>query len=351
MVPKVSIIVPIYNMEKYIHRCLDSILVQSLKEIELILVNDGSTDTSKFILNEYEERDGRVKVLHKKNGGVSSARNAGIEIATGEFVGFVDPDDWIESTMYKDMYEAAMQERADVVMCSYVREFGTHSKIKDYYLPRKVSYEKEEVYKHIQRKLIGPLEKELARPELLDAWGTVWSKLYKNEIIQKYALRFQDLEKIGTNEDSLFNIQFLKYTSKFIFLNQPFYHYWRENENSITSTYKPDLLEKWFYLYQLMAEGTNDDPEYQTALKNRICLNTLGLGLNVIGKDNPQSMMKKILIIKDSLEDYRVRNAFKQFELTHFPIVWKLFYFLAKKRHAAGVYSLLIAINFLRKVR
>ncbi len=102
MKPKISIIVPIYNVEKYLRRCLDSLLIQYFKDIEIIAINDGSTDLSLQILNEYAIKDDRLKIIDQSNGGVSSARNAGIDAASGEYIGFVDPDDWVDKEMYEN---------------------------------------------------------------------------------------------------------------------------------------------------------------------------------------------------------------------------------------------------------
>src|SRR4051812_9727086 len=132
MKPKISIIVPVYNVEKYLSRCLDSLLTQTLTDIEVIAINDGSTDSSLNILINYREMDNRLKIIDQLNGGVSSARNAGIKAANGNYIGFVDPDDWIDNEMYENLYQMVQTEQADIVMCSYIREFGTHSKAKDF---------------------------------------------------------------------------------------------------------------------------------------------------------------------------------------------------------------------------
>ena len=114
---KISIIVPVYNVEKYIKRCLDSIIAQTFEDIEIILVDDGSTDSSGIICDEYSKVDTRVRVIHKKNGGLSSARNAGIEAARGEFLGFIDSDDYISSDMFEVLYRNMVRERADLSIC------------------------------------------------------------------------------------------------------------------------------------------------------------------------------------------------------------------------------------------
>ncbi|MFK9089939.1 glycosyltransferase family 2 protein [Bacillus salipaludis] len=120
MNPKISIIVPVYNVEPYIHKCIDSILKQTFEDFELILVDDGSPDNCGKICDEYSKLDNRIKVLHKENGGVSSARNAGIRTAKGEYIGFVDSDDFIHQRMYELLYSYGIKHTADVVLCDYL---------------------------------------------------------------------------------------------------------------------------------------------------------------------------------------------------------------------------------------
>ncbi|MEH7416923.1 glycosyltransferase [Neobacillus drentensis] len=353
MRPKVSIIVPIYNMEMYLSRCLESLLAQTLYNIEIIVINDGSNDLSIKILREFELKDARIKVIDRPNDGVSSARNEGIRIATGEYIGFVDPDDWINPIMYEEMYNNAITENTDIVMCSYIREFGSHSKIKDFNLPNKVRYINEDVKINIMRRLIGPINHEIANPEFLDAWGTVWSKLYRTNLIVENNIKFLDLEKIGTNEDTLFNIEASYYAKSFLFINSPFYHYWRANSTSVTSRFKPKLINQWMYLFGYIEDFLKDknmNNDYYLALNNRICLNTLGLGLNTITKDNDSSGFEKIRRIRMFLKEKRIKHSFKEFDLSQLPIIWRVFYFCAKNRFATGFYFMLICIEFLRKV-
>ncbi|MEH6947949.1 glycosyltransferase [Bacillus sp. JJ634] len=353
MSPKISIIVPIYNVEKYLSRCLDSLLSQTIHDIEIIAVNDESTDSSLKILREYKKLDPRIKSIDKPNGGVSSARNVGISHATGQYIGFVDPDDWVENNMYQSMYQQAIDYDADIVMCSYIREFENHSKEKIFNLPGKVFYQDEELKTTIMRRLVGPLKEEVSNPELLDAWGTVWSKLYRREIIMNNHIRFTDLNEIGTNEDSLFNIEAFYYATSFVFINLPYYHYWRGNETSVTSSYKPNLLNQWFVLYNKISfflKSKEMNEEFYQALNNRICLGTLGLGLNTVSKGNEDSFFKKIKKLNNILNDDRIQRSFEQFELVHFSIAWKAFYFCAKTKSAIAYYCMLVSIEWLRKI-
>ena len=116
--PEISVVVPVYNVEKYLKQCLDSILVQTFSNIEIICVNDGSTDNSRKILEEYKKRDFRIKIVDKKNGGLSSARNAGMKVATGEFYSFIDSDDWIDKTMLEKLYENITALNTDISICA-----------------------------------------------------------------------------------------------------------------------------------------------------------------------------------------------------------------------------------------
>ncbi len=121
MKPEISIIVPVYNVEDYLGRCLDSILNQSFKDIEIIVVNDGSTDNSGIICDNYSKKNSIIKVIHKKNGGLSSARNRGLEVAQGKYIGFVDSDDWIDKYMYEKLYNLCEDRNADIGICNFFR--------------------------------------------------------------------------------------------------------------------------------------------------------------------------------------------------------------------------------------
>ncbi|WP_226645632.1 glycosyltransferase family 2 protein [Mesobacillus subterraneus] len=138
MEPKLSIIVPIYNLEDYLEKCVNSILNQTFKDFELILINDGSFDSSGIICDRYTEKDTRVKVIHCLNGGPSKARNIGLEISRGEYIGFVDGDDWIEHNMYKTLYEACAKDNSDIGI-SGLREVDELGNIISEYIPHDVS--------------------------------------------------------------------------------------------------------------------------------------------------------------------------------------------------------------------
>ena len=131
----ISIIVPVYNMEQYMERCVNSIINQTYSNLEIILVDDGSTDRSPAMCDEYALKDARIKVVHKANGGLSDARNAGLKVATGAYIGYVDSDDWVELSMYQKLYESCIENDAQVAVCRYAKAYqdrierGGHGKV------------------------------------------------------------------------------------------------------------------------------------------------------------------------------------------------------------------------------
>ena len=349
--PQVSIIVPVYNVENYIERCLNSLVNQTFKDIEVITINDGSTDKSLELLNKYEKEDIRVSVIDLGDEGVSYCRNLGIEKANGKYIMFVDSDDWIDSSMVEVMYKKAEENNLDLVMCSYIREFKDHSKEKIFNLPQEIIYKEDKVKNELLRKLVGPIKEELSNPEMLDALCTVWGKLYRADILKENKIKFVDLKKIGSAEDTLFNIFTFNYLKKLMFLNKPMYHYWRDNLKSVTSQYNPKLKEQRKVFFKYISDfikENNFEQVFEEALNNRICTSVLGLGLIECSKNNKISRINKIKNIKKIIYEEYIRNAYKNLELKYFSIHWRIFYFFIKNKMSFCSYLMLSTIEFLR---
>ena len=207
--PKVSVIVPVYNVEKYVEKCLKSLVNQTLQDIEIIVVDDGSKDDSKKIVDSFIKKyPSKLKYLHKENGGLSSARNFGIPYAKGEYIAFLDSDDYVETTMYEEMYNLAKKEDADMVECDFIWEY-----------PNKQKYDYGVVYN--------------GKKEAIEKARVVaWNKLIKREIIENekiefpFGLRYEDVEFFYKLVPSLNKISFMK---------KYFIHY-VQRENSIANT-------------------------------------------------------------------------------------------------------------------
>lgn len=222
--PAISIVVPVYKAEKYLAECVDSILAQTVLELEVILVNDGSPDASPAICDAYAAKDARVRVIHKENGGVTSARKAGIAAATAPFVGFVDADDTIMPAMFSDMLAAAATYKADLVECGYRRvENGPEE-----------CFVSEEMRVLEQQEIIGQVLMPLLNET--GAWNCflVWSccnKIYKTDLLQQ-AMQ-QDDETIAIGEDMLQNILYLPSCRRAVILAGACYYNYRRSDTSV----------------------------------------------------------------------------------------------------------------------
>lgn len=348
---KVSVIVPVYNTSEYLERCFESITNQTLKEIEIIAVNDGSTDNSLSILEQFQNVDTRIKVISINNKGVSNARNIGIENANGEYVTFVDSDDWIDTNMLSEMWQIAVDNSCDVVLSTYVREYTEGSKIKKLEYNNIEFFDSNDVKYKLYRRMIGPIGAEIKDPSNIDSLIIPCSKLYKTKVLKENNIFFEDINKVGA-EDCLFNIEVFNYVKKAIFINKPFYHYWKGNTQSITSVYKREFDKKRYELYTRIENILVNNKKgkiYFEALNNRVCINTLGLILNECcnREDNVLTIVGKI---KEILCNDKIKEAFKEFSLEYLPLHWKIFYFLIKRRLAYSTYIMGLIINKLRQI-
>lgn len=235
---KISVIVPVYNVEKFIRRCLDSIINQTLKDLEIILVDDGSTDNSGVICDEYAKLDNRITVIHKENGGLSSARNIGLDFAKGDWIAFVDSDDYIDYKMYEVLYKNAEKNNCDISVCYF--EYINQKGISLYNANKKLGingiYDENEflsfLYKNSETNLICVC---------------VWNKLYKKEIFRE--LRFKEI--IHEDEEILNRIYLNKH---FIYVTElPLYKY-VQNSNSIVN--KP-ITQKNFVSLDILYDRIN----------------------------------------------------------------------------------------------
>ena len=207
--PNVSVIVPVYNVEKYIERCLNTLVNQTLESIEIIIVNDGSTDNSKNIIQKFVDKyPQKIVYLEKENGGLSDARNFGIPYAKGEYIAFLDSDDYVELNMYEDMYKIAKDEESDMVECDFIWEY-----------PNRVRIDTGEIYN--------------GKHEMLEKVRVVaWNKLIKRTILEQTKVIFP---KGYRYEDVEFTYKLLPYLEKVSFLKKPCVHY-IQRDNSISNT-------------------------------------------------------------------------------------------------------------------
>ena len=259
--PKISIIVPVYNVEKYLSRCISSLRNQTLKDIEIILVDDASSDLSLQICNQAAAEDCRIKVIHKVNEGAGKARNAALEIATGEYIGFVDSDDFVDKEMFETLYNRAEKYGSDLVLSGVLfvdgnmfSEKGTC--IRKIYFDTDTHFETDEELKKLRMGIAG------AMPEDADdsKYGmSIWKNLFRHEIIKQNNLIFQS-EREVFSEDALFMIDYISYIKKATGIPEAFYNYCR-NEDSISKSYKKDKFERILVFFSEVEKRFKTDME------------------------------------------------------------------------------------------
>lgn len=289
---EISVIIPVYNVEKQIERCIDSVLAQSYGEFEIILVDDGSTDLSGEICDSYAQKDSRIKVIHKNNGGVSSARNLGISHAKGEYIHFIDGDDWIDSGLFHDIYEQIEGSRADIIFFGFKYEDEDGNLIKVKKLDKTVSSS-------------NNLEKYTIQLYKNDLYGYTWCKWYRRDVIKENNIFFD--EKISYCEDEKFTCEYYKYVKKLIiYSNNTYYHYVRytKERKSLCTTVntgdmemRNDVFKAWLE----MLENYNDDEIYQY-LMERANVNLRYLFSNIIyGEYSYREQKVEIKKLKNTL--------------------------------------------------
>lgn len=298
---KISVIVPIYKVEDYLHRCVDSIINQTYTNLEIILVDDGSPDNCPMICDEYAEKDSRIRVVHKKNGGLSDARNAGLAIATGEYIMFIDSDDFVDIEMMESMMKNMVDNNVDMVVCNI-----------------KYVYEDREVVKYNQSDRI--LDRYEAMEEYLKdgiVQAVAWNKLYKKSLIND--MRY----KVGkTNEDEFFTYKVVDKTNKIYYNSKPFYNY-IQRDSSIMGKYSIKRLDGVEASYERLNFIKEKYPalylnEKKTFLNLCIYSYQMILRDKNIDSDNKgrnilSSYVKKLNFTKEEINKYSLKDRIKVF--------------------------------------
>lgn len=309
----VSIIVPVYNAEKYLNACVDSILAQTYSNIEVILVDDGSIDSSPLICDEYAKKDSRVTVIHKENGGVSTARNIGMDTAHGDLIAFVDADDYIDETMIQKLYNAL--EDNDFSICRFVHKYENKSILhQEYNLP--LLADKPYDFAYI---MVDNYNKTFEDRIVSDkVFGSVWRTLFRQDIIRKNSIKFAKDIKIA--EDRLFLLEYCAHCKKAGIVDEYLYYYRADVPNAATTVFNKYqknlnisqklLANKQFELLELNKNLSSLDKEsLKIFLKFKLCYTVV---LNEILYDTSNSYQMLQEIFKDKF--YSKALKFKNFK-------------------------------------
>lgn len=349
--PLVSVIIPVYNVEPYLDVCLESVINQTYKNLEIILVNDGSTDKSGDMCVKLAEDDIRIKVFHKPNEGLSSARNIGLKYCSGDYICFLDSDDWIELETVSCAVDNALVFGSEIIFWSYIKEYLDRSEripLFNTNVPF-INFEGRDLIT-LKRRMIGLVGDELAFPTKTDALVSAWGKLYKRSIIFQNRLEFIDTHIVGS-EDVPFNVQTFHFAHKITFLNNYFNHYRMFNENSLTKNHGNTLFPRFKNLYFILLDlierhGLGDD--YICAVKNRFALSLINNALSITSKRYISPFRSKINDIILILNDDNYIECINKLPIRRLPFIWRIFFSLAKNRIAIGIY--LVTMSY-RKIK
>ncbi|WP_367301326.1 glycosyltransferase family 2 protein [Leuconostoc carnosum] len=313
---KISVIMPIYNVARYLRRSIDSVLKQTFKEFELILVDDGSTDASPSILDEYKDNP-RVNVIHKKNSGSGLSRNAGLDVAKGQYVYFMDPDDWLEGEMLRDNYELIRKESPDILL------FGSY----DHFENRVTS-------QNLDNEFLQSKNSFLERfPQLFkkNVMYTVWNKIYKKSFLLKYNLRFGS-ERSG--QDYVFNIKVYDKVTTMLVTNKKYYHYVIQRKDSATTNFRKDMFDLYKHeQIELINFIENNNIRAKDIINDRWYFILNNSWRRALSQKN---LRKSNAYTKNILSEYS-KNKYIQIKyLTKFK--WKIKYLLFFKSHIYKLY-------------
>lgn len=339
MRPKVSIIVPMYSVEKYVEQCIDSLLNQTLQEIEIILVDDGSPDRSGDIADDYAKKDSRIKVIHKKNGGLGPARNTGIRVATGEYIGFIDSDDWANHQMFARLYEAAVKNNADIVVSGHCDiTNGVITKTKRHPLEGQTLNSSKQIME-IRKNLYGH---KLDDDEVEAFPMSVWIAIYKRELIFDNKIEFKEI----LSEDIIFNLSAYKYANVITFTGDTDYCYRKDEQPSITQTFSEKKLLRYQDFLTVLAKMASKEDDKDCVIRaKRTAIDYCRLYVGIVRNSNA-SFKEKKEYIKIFAHTKEITKCWEGYPIKNLPLQQLIFHKMIEKE----CYGTVLFMDYLRQL-
>lgn len=338
--PKLSIIIPIYNVEKFIDKCVQSAMNQTLQDIEIILVDDESPDSCPQMCDEYAKQDSRIKVVHKKNGGLGFARNSGLEVATGEYVTFLDSDDIVDLCTYEELYKIANKNNADVIYYKLNRFYNDE----DVKIANRIDRINIINANKVQTLMLDVIASDLSEKAEHKVNCSSCTGVYKLSIIKQYNISFHS-ERELISEDLIFNLDFLKHCKHIVFNESEYYHY-RLNPKSLTNTIRLDRIDKNLELFNFIIEHLADWRLDKTKGEERATRMFIGYSRSFM---NP--ILKSSIPLKDKLNWLNKILAYpiwdtlgNKFNWKRLPLYARIHFFAVKNK----LKTLLILIAYIR---
>ena len=274
----ISVILPIYNVEKYLEKCIESLLAQTYEALEIILVNDGSKDRSLEICKAYVAKDSRIKVIDKPNEGVALTRNKGLEAATGDYVAFVDPDDWVEPEMYASLMSQIKKWECPVCLCNFFKDTKRRSQAKCFEFEDEV-LEGEDIIEKLMNDMIGVSD---LLPKYTMIMGSVWRGLYKRSFINAQGITF--VPRLSIMEDLVFMVQVLLKcvnAGERIAIDRHAWYHYVQHPHSALHSYNEQLWEDQLVVYKQL-EKSLKEANLEETMRNRLDIRYIGMVLTAI---------------------------------------------------------------------
>lgn len=328
---KVSVIVPIYNAEKYLEQCLDSIVNQTLKDIEIILIDDGSTDGSAEICKKYLS-DSRVTYYHKENEGLAAARADGIARVNGEYIGFVDSDDWIKPDMYEKMYNAAKSNDSDVVFCNCIQNENEHRFSRE--LPVG-AYDRSKIKNEVLPKTLAFISKDGGKRAI--RWSNCM-RIYKSETLNRNNIKFD--RRLRRSQDLQLTYEAMLAAQNFYYIDEPFYHN-RVVSDSLSRGYTKNMWPLYTYLIEILYKDTENFKEMD--LMDQMHLRAFFFATDCIENEMkplcPNDKKTKIKLIKEIMNDPICERFYGHIPVDELNPLYRKYYELIHKKKAAKILS------------
>lgn len=349
---KFSVIVPIYNVEKYIGKMIESLLQQTLKEIEIILVDDGSPDKSGEICDMYAANDCRIKVIHKKNGGVSAARNDGLKSATGEYVIFCDSDDWLPLDALEKMYQDGKQQDADIVIGDVFLSENGNDKLVRFYDKPFITSDNGFIRKLIQTDIYKTYCPCPYNGKPAFGYGGPWNKAVKRHLLIKNDIVF-DVRVKGIFDDIIYTAYILANAKKVAYIQKPVYYY-RIIASSITHSYKANVLEinnaifnSWQeFMNEYGRDGFYQKPYYAVVIRRFVET----LPVYFLSVKNPKSFSERMRELKGVMREQVYQEAINGVEVNMLTSFQKLVWKMMRQNSAIGIVLLFKLKTFIKSI-
>lgn len=339
MNPLITIIVPIYNVEKYLDKCINSIIHQTYSNLEIILIDDGASDACPAKCDKWKEKDSRIIVVHKKNAGLGFARNSGLDIASGEYVMYIDSDDYIAPNMVEKLFETAKDTGSDTVYCGLTRIYTDGSEVAVPAAYNNQTFEGDEIIDRVLLEMVGsrPEDKEDA-----NLFMSVWHALYSMQIIREYSIRFPSERKIMC-EDIMYHIDYLQHARKVTYIADPLYFY-RVNPKSLSQVYDSTRFERQKVLSKAIRSSLGQflsEDRYTEREDRRLLGGARAQILAIVAS----SEKNKCNLIRNIYEDPEVKKVLKRYPYQRNPFKHKVFNLALKYGMIFLLYILSYGIN------